>query len=105
MTASSAGAALSRRPRLAADSSPTRTHRPPQGGRGDRPPMDVSTRRPRLRFVTFVIAAVVGTGLLPAPRAQAAPDFSALRRSAPYVPLFSETNNCTENKTVNNLSS
>lgn len=65
--------------------------------------MDISTRLPRLRFVTFVIAAVIGTGLLPAPRAQAAPDFSVLRRSAPYVPLFSETNNCTENKTVNNL--
>src|SRR3954468_3352510 len=41
--------------------------------------------------------------MVPMSDAQAAVDFSGLRRSPPYVPLFTETNNCSEIKTVNNL--
>lgn len=49
-------------------------------------------------------AALVVLGVTaPVPAQAGAPDFAARRRDTPYVPLFSETNNCTENRTVNNL--
>ena len=65
--------------------------------------MDASADRRSLRLVALAIATLIGTAVLPVAQATASPDFSSLRRSTPYVPLFTEADNCTENKTANNL--
>src|SRR5438105_3907450 len=64
--------------------------------------MDASADRRSLRLVALAIATLIGTAVLPVAQATASPDFSSLRRSTPYVPLFTEADNCTENKTANN---
>src|SRR4051812_28521166 len=63
--------------------------------------MDRRIRRAARSLMGLVLLAV--PVMLPMSHAQAAVDFSGLRRSTPYVPLFTEAGNCTENKSVNNL--
>src|SRR4051812_43626775 len=63
--------------------------------------MDRRIRRAGRSLMGLVLLAV--PVMLPMPDANAAVDFSGLRRSTPYVPLFTETGNCNEIKTVNNL--
>ena len=52
--------------------------------------MDAPAARRSLRLVALAIATLIGTAVLPVAAATASPDFSSLRRSMPYVPLFTQ---------------
>jgi hypothetical protein len=65
--------------------------------------MNRTVGRSRRRLACVALLAVLVHGLPLRSAGAATPDFASLRRDTPYVPLFTETGNCAEIRTANNL--